>query len=292
MESSDMDGDPEPQILISDTAAHNSGQGFANPKITDTFEITQTNTDMGYCKSINGEWVFGFEIGEGSFSKTRLITREADDRQDALKVYNKISLETQRKLIYETMEWSNNLVKVQEEIDIWTRLNSPWIPQIYEIFEKQSWHKLYVRNELGDLGVPGNFDYDERTFALKKSIYTLYTNKILSEQEALRKNFKSIEHPSTLNVTQVPDTHFNPYLKISAIPKPFLNNNRPVSVQSLDSISEGGKLKLQFIVGRIFFDMCLGVYYLHNLGIGNQFFCPAKISSPSGCKNLQFRGQI
>ena len=291
MESSDMDGDPEPQILISDTAAHNSGQGFANPKITDTFEITQTSTDMGYCKSINGEWVFGFELGEGSFSKTRLITREADDRQDALKVYNKISLETQRKLIYETMEWSNNLVKVQEEIDIWTRLNSPWIPQIYEIFEKQAWHKLYVRNELGDLGVPGNFDYDERTFALKKSIYTLYTNKILLEQDTLKKNFSSNSHPSTLNVTQVPPTHFNPHLSISAVQKPFLNPSRPISLLSLDSVSEGGKLRKQFVVGRIFFDMCLGVYYLHNLGIGNPSF-PLKLLSPPGHKDLKFCCQI
>ena len=240
MDFSDKETEPAPMVLISDTAAHNSSQGFAEIKITDSFEVV---TDAHYNKSINGEWEFGLEIGEGSFSKTKIVTRESDDRKDALKIYNKICLETKRKLIYATMEWSNNLVNVQEEIDIWTRLSSPYIPQIYEIFEKQAWHKLYVRNELGDLGVPGTFDYDERTFKLKKSVFTIYTNKILQEQESLKANFSFIEHKPSLNINHVPETHFNPALKVLPQTKPFSTHEDSITPESLNSMWEGKEIK-------------------------------------------------
>lgn len=225
-------------------------------------------------------WEIGEEIGQGSFSKSKICKKDKD--VCCLKFYNKIVLENQRKFVYETREWSNNQKKVQDEIDIWSRCNNTYIPQIYAIFEKSDWHKLYILNELGNQGEPGQFDYDDRNFHIKEETYNLFKEKLASERDifletvdALENNKESLEqipdeNSMDFNIKEIPKNYFNPNLNIFACQTPFLKLDDKGKIDRTNFLPEISLIDRQFVIGRVFFDMCLANYYLHHLGIAHR----------------------
>lgn len=275
--------------------------------INDTFDITKTQSSSNI-----SDWEIGEEIGEGSFSKSRTIRNKLTGEVNALKIYDKISLESQRKLKYSTMEWTNNLERVKDEIEIWTGLCNDHVSRVYEQFEKDGWHKLYIRNEIGDFGVPAEFDFDTREFVIKDSVYQLFKDRIIIEDKVYRsileEDFftKGNVKPKISEMTlDAPIGDIDSDLELDQDDQPpmedlklgqkqqsyggqlqtctsvIVENEIKEKKQKLHEKSDYDQdivfhtelekmdpmISRQYIVGRILFDVCVGLYYIHNLWI-------------------------
>ena len=133
---------------------------------------------------------FERDLGIGSFSQTYCLsevisekdlsiseeTRGVQTYQDqspapqrrkiALRVYNTVTLINQRRIDYETMEWTNNLQRLVSEVHLWLQFagKSPHLCELYAIYEATESEKVYLEIELGDVGLAQKFDEDERTY--------------------------------------------------------------------------------------------------------------------------------
>ena len=140
-------------------------------KLTTTIEF-QKDAESGH--KMLGEFVIEGEIGDGSFSRVKKMKSKVDGKEYALKIYNKVFLESQRKMDYETMQWSNLLERIERELKVWIRLDHPNVVKLYEVFEEEGKQFLYLRIEIGDLGQVSDFDPKERSIHLNKKMLELY----------------------------------------------------------------------------------------------------------------------
>lgn len=167
----------------------------------------------------NGQKIFNHrlferDLGVGSFSQTYCLSEVksvedlaiTDDTKGiltfenessapkegkiALRVYNTITLANQRKIDYETMEWTNNLQRLISEVQLWLDFSgkSPHLCELYAIYESPESEKVYLEIELGDLGLVQKFDEDDRIYrkssAFVQICNTHYQN-VASEQERI-----------------------------------------------------------------------------------------------------------
>ena len=108
----------------------------------------------------------------------------------AIKQYNKIVLEGQRKLDYETMEWTNNLQKLVSEVELWGELSPlPAVCSLYEVFEMEGEHKVFLRMQLGDLGLLADFDDQTRTYELNEDLVKMFEERKIGLVQGLREVF-------------------------------------------------------------------------------------------------------
>lgn len=56
------------------------------------------------------------------------------------------------------MQMINNYDKVSKEIEIWTKLNHPYIAKLFEMIDDDSHDYLYLIIELADLGQIATWD--------------------------------------------------------------------------------------------------------------------------------------
>lgn len=141
-------------------------------------------------KVFNDDYLVIKEIGEGSFSHVKIIRKISDSTQYALKVYNKLSLESQKKIDFETGKWVNLLERAEREILAWSHIGGHrHVARLYEITEQAGKTHLYLRCELGDLGHPTTFDCKIRAFSWNPEVLSrLSTNGLATRDEAV-KNF-------------------------------------------------------------------------------------------------------
>ena len=101
----------------------------------------------------------------------------SEGKQLGLKVYNKIVLAGQRRIDYETGEWTNNLARLDQEIRIWMMLDHVNICKMYEVMEEPGNEKLYILMELGELGLVNQFDFKTRANGLSKAVLSEYAKQ-------------------------------------------------------------------------------------------------------------------
>ena len=104
------------------------------------------------------------------------------DKKIALRVYNTVNLVNQRKIDYETMEWTNNLQRLLTEVQLWLGFSgkSQNLCQLYSIYEQTDSEKVYLEIELGDLGLIQKFDEDDRVYE-KNLEFIRYCNEYFSQ---------------------------------------------------------------------------------------------------------------
>ena len=143
-------------------------------------------------KIFNDTYLVIKEIGDGSFSQVKVIKRISDGQQFALKVYNKLSLESQKKIDFDTGKWTNLLERAEREILAWSHMvGHKHVAELYEIAEQSGKQHLYLRSELGDLGHPANFDCKTRVFAWNPEVLKRLNELGLSNKDDAVKNFFS-----------------------------------------------------------------------------------------------------
>ena len=138
------------------------------------------------------------DLGQGSFSQSYILssvnTTPIDMSEEytqietfedvspapknqkiGLKVYNTINLASQRKLDYETMQWTNNLTKLISEVDLWSIFSGkhPNLCQLYSVYEQIGEEKVYLEMELGDLGHFCTFDEYDRVYSINSKLIEL-----------------------------------------------------------------------------------------------------------------------
>ena len=166
------EGDDEDYV----TSAFSDKDIFGSVKYNSIEYIKQDNTGQ---KVLDG-WKILEEIETGSFSKVKRI--EKNGIFQAFKIYNKLVLENQRMLDYDTMEWTNNLKKMVSEIEIWSQLNDhPNICKLYEVYEAEGKEKVYLRTELGEYGTLAKFDSKKRLYSPNPEIHKFAQEKKYSE---------------------------------------------------------------------------------------------------------------
>jgi len=79
-----------------------------------------------------------------------------------MKIMHKPSLKSQRAIRYDTkgeMLMITNYDKVQNEIEIWTQLNHPYIAKLFEMIDDEQHDYLYLIIELADMGQIANWNF-------------------------------------------------------------------------------------------------------------------------------------
>lgn len=118
-------------------------------------------------KRIN-EFIIGKNIGHGSFSKVKQVTREyAEEGQIyhelyAMKMMHKPTLRHERAVRYDAkgeMQMIDNLEKVYNEIDLWSTLHNPTVVKLFELIDSDDHDYLYLILEIGDLGQLASWNY-------------------------------------------------------------------------------------------------------------------------------------
>ena len=123
-----------------------------------------------------GEYKIHGEIGDGSFSTVKKLESLKDGHLCALKIYNKLYLESQRKIDFETGQWTNLLARIERELNLWVNLDHPNICKLLEIYEVPGQKYLYLQMEIGDLGQVSDFDTTERTVILNSKVVERYSS--------------------------------------------------------------------------------------------------------------------
>ena len=159
------------------------------------------------------------DLGDGSFSTSYVLSLVQTNIQDltsetenvityedespapknqkiGLKVYNTVALASQRKLDYETMEWTNNLAKLVSEVDLWSQFSgkNDHLCQLYAVYEEIAGEKVYLEMELGDIGLIAKFQEHERIYKYNPDFLTTcgQTFNAGSESENLIQGLKHI----------------------------------------------------------------------------------------------------
>jgi serine/threonine protein kinase len=112
--------------------------------------------------------MIGKKIGSGAFAKVKQATRffendEGVEERDeyALKIMHKPTLKRCRAARYDEngkMQNIDNLTKVYNEIDVWTKCLHPSITRIYEMIDSDTHDYLYIIMELAELGQLATWD--------------------------------------------------------------------------------------------------------------------------------------
>ena len=110
------------------------------------------------------DWEFLEKLGEGSFSVNKVIRNTITGELQALKIYNKKNL---TKGYFQ----DKPIDRVMKEVKIWQMFSNEHIPRLYEQYWNFEDNKMYVRSELGDLGTPGTFSSDFRSYTIKPEVY-------------------------------------------------------------------------------------------------------------------------
>lgn len=131
-------------------------------------------------------------IGRGAFSKVKRVvrrsicTKAADDdlsetaedevelAEFAMKIMHKPTLKRERAVRYDTngeMQMINNFDKVQNEIEIWTQLNHPYIAKLFEMIDDEQHDYLYLILELADMGQISNWNFKTERYERSQETY-------------------------------------------------------------------------------------------------------------------------
>lgn len=94
----------------------------------------------------------------------KVIKNTVTGELQALKIYNKKNL---TKGYFQ----DKPIDRVMKEVKIWQMFVNDHIPRLYERYWNIEDNKMYVRSELGDLGTPGSFSSDFRSYAIKPEVY-------------------------------------------------------------------------------------------------------------------------
>jgi hypothetical protein len=81
------------------------------------------------------------------------------------------------------MEWTNNLAKLVSEVDLWTMFSgkSPFLCELYSVYEQIGEEKIYLEMELGDMGLLADFDEKDRKYKLNPK-FTAACNSFYSPE--------------------------------------------------------------------------------------------------------------
>ena len=109
--------------------------------------------------------------------KDGIADAEEDDveiAEFAMKIMHKPSLKSQRAIRYDTlgqMQMINNYDKVQNEIEIWTQLNHPYIAKLFEMIDDERHDYLYLIIELADCGQIANWNFKTELYERNQKVY-------------------------------------------------------------------------------------------------------------------------
>lgn len=157
-----------------------------NVVFTDHYEFV-TDKDSG--KKMLGEFEVQTEIGDGSFSHVKKLKSTKYDLEFALKVYNKLYLQGQRTIDYETGAWINLLVRAEREVRVWMNLDHPNVAKLFEVYEEVGKQYMYLRAEIGHLGQVSDFDPKTRKISLNSEMLKAYKEqKQLEDRVAIIKD--------------------------------------------------------------------------------------------------------
>lgn len=65
----------------------------------------------------------------------------------------------------------NNFDKVQNEVEIWTQLNHPYIAKLFEMIDDSSHDYLYLIIELADMGQIANWNFKTEMYERNPNIF-------------------------------------------------------------------------------------------------------------------------
>lgn len=156
-------------------------------------------------------------MGSGAFAKviqaTRLYdnedTGEEEKEEYALKKMHKPTLKRARAARYDEngkMQNIDNLAKVYNEIDVWTKCIHPSIVRIYEMIDADDHDYLYIIMELAELGQLATWNSSiakyERTKEIVEQVETILADpekylpepgSKLAKESELRKRLKKVD---------------------------------------------------------------------------------------------------
>ena len=69
------------------------------------------------------------------------------------------------------MQMINNYDKVQNEIEIWTQLNHPYIAKLFEMIDDERHDYLYLIIELADCGQIANWNFKTELYERNQKVY-------------------------------------------------------------------------------------------------------------------------
>lgn len=134
-------------------------------------------------KKILNEFLFVQTIGHGAFSKVKKVQSQGPSpRFFAMKILHKPTLKRERALAYEkdgSCKMTNNLEKVYNEIETWSKLDYKNIIKLYEIIDDPTSDYLYLVMDLADAGQIANWDREELKYKRNEIVFNwVITNKL------------------------------------------------------------------------------------------------------------------
>lgn len=152
-------------------------------------------------------WILKEQIGDGSFSRVRRTQHKKSQEEFGLKIYDKVVLDSQRKINYETNEFETNLVRLTSEIEIWTLLSHKHVCGLYQIYEMEGEPKVYLVMDLGEEGELASFLPSSRTWQINKFLLNLYEDSKregkltkLGYQLVFSQMIEAVEHLHSLKI--------------------------------------------------------------------------------------------
>lgn len=148
---------------------------------------------------MQGKWINEFllskKIGTGAFAKVIQATRFFEDEDGkeakdeyALKKMHKPTLQKHRCARYDEngkMQNVNNLEKVYNEIEVWTKCLYPSIVRIYEMIDSEDHDYIYIIMELAELGQLAHWEMSLKKYVRQQTIVDYVLDIIEMPEEFL-----------------------------------------------------------------------------------------------------------
>jgi len=116
---------------------------------------TEVNASRNSSKQkVVNEFTYAETIGNGAFSKVKKVIHTSG-KAFAIKIMHKPTLKRERALAYDSSgipNMTNNLDKVYNEIETWSKLDHKNIAKLYEIMDDPNYDYLLLVMDLADLG--------------------------------------------------------------------------------------------------------------------------------------------